>query len=59
MKLKPYPTWVCTGCVSKTKEYIEETISTFHEGRCDVCNTMQSVTEPRDFGYPKFKGHKQ
>lgn len=53
-----YPSEVCRecglaaaeNCHTKTLE-----VSTYHNGRCDVCGRIsQSVTEPRDFGYPDF-----
>lgn len=31
------------------------TLSTYHEGKCDICGQVCSVTEPRDFFYPDFK----
>lgn len=30
-------------------------VSTFHQGRCQVCLEETSVTEPRDFFYPDFE----
>lgn len=29
-------------------------ISTFHEGKCQVCGKNTLVTEPRDYFYPDF-----
>lgn len=60
-KLKPYPIWVCCKCAYKAGAYKSATfsephISTFHTGICDVCGEETEVTEPRDFGYPNFKG---
>lgn len=61
-KLKKYPTWVCSDCgkaglTSKSVDrYMPEEVSTFHKGICGVCGKELSVTQPRDYGYPKFKG---
>lgn len=57
-KLKPYPTWVCLECAYKAGGMFPQgLISTFHKGKCDVCGKSKAVTEPRDYGYPKFGGH--
>jgi hypothetical protein len=50
MKTKDYPSWTCWECGSKhgTKS---PHISTWHYGKCDVCNENNNVTEPRDFGH--------
>ena len=29
--------------------------STYHEGKCDCCGEVKSITEVRDFFYPDFK----
>lgn len=60
--LKPYPTWVCNECgiPASLKQGISLPVSncpTFHIGKCDVCGVKAAVTEPRDYGYPKFEGH--
>lgn len=54
-ELKEYPTWVCQECGEKASKGKQKTISTWHEGKCDVCGETKSVTEPRDFYYPKFQ----
>lgn len=59
-KLKPYPTWVCIECGANAA--IEQhlpvmKVSTFHEGICGICGKTKAVTEPRDYGYPKFEGY--
>lgn len=57
-KLKPYPVWVCDKCALDASEGEKPiSLSTYHAGICDVCTKNKAVTEPRDFGYPKFKGH--
>lgn len=60
-KLKPYPTWICNDCGNKacySQHRHPSLMSTYHIGICDVCGEKTFVTEPRDFGYPKFRGHK-
>jgi len=52
-----YPSWTCRDCAIKAKGKHHGGCSTWHLGACDVCGEEKSVTEPRDFGYPKFKGH--
>ena len=56
---------VCQDCGSKAlkspinKGKTQFSVSTWHEGRCDVCYKERAVTEARDFGYcifPDFKG---
>lgn len=52
-----YPQWVCEDCGKKAakKSYIKQMfVSTWHMDKCDVCGEEKAVTEPRDFGYPKF-----
>jgi len=56
-KLKDYPTWICQECGSKYHTGGGTVISTWHKNKCDVCGKQKYVTEPRDFGYPKFPGH--
>jgi hypothetical protein len=29
-------------------------IATYHDGVCDVCGVLKTVTEPRDYRYPRF-----
>ena len=62
-KLKPYPVWVCHDCgiAAMTKTDLKKRksfIATYHMGICEVCNEKRAVTEPRDYGHPKFKGFK-
>ena len=58
MKDDEYPTWVCYDCaVEAGYQPRSNHVSTFHIGICGVCKQEKSVTEPRDFGYPKFKKH--
>lgn len=58
MRKKKEINWVCIPCgiraakKSKTKIF---SVSTFHMDTCDVCGKYSTVTEPRDFGHPKFE----
>jgi len=47
------PAWVCRECGNNHKagEWFE--FSTWHVGRCGVCNEEKPVTEARDCGYLK------
>lgn len=54
MKKKKYPDWVCFKCGINASNGKSFTVSTYHEGKCDVCGKIKSVTEPRDFYHPKF-----
>lgn len=57
--MSPYPEWVCKDCAYKAGGVSPRgMVSTFHRGKCDVCGEIKSVTEPRDYGYPKFEGYK-
>ena len=55
MTLKNYPVWTCQECAKAHGGSVPAGhICCFHMDICDVCFTWKSVTEPRDFGYPKF-----
>ena len=63
---KKYPTNVCDNCgleanrLTCIKKYGKEpkkakfSLSTYHEGKCDVCGKTKNVTEARDFFCPDF-----
>jgi hypothetical protein len=63
---KTYPLWVCDECgiearnLTHLQKYgnefkqVETRISTYHNGRCDICGRETLITEPRDFGHPDF-----
>jgi len=62
-----YPSWVCVDCGNKARDEMNKggvkhcgraMMSTWHNGKCDVCGETKEVTEPRDFGYPEFVGVK-
>jgi hypothetical protein len=58
---REYPKWICERCGLKYGLKRPLRISTWHvpdkdnaEDACGWCNTnVDSLTEPRDFGYPK------
>lgn len=54
--MKPYPKKICFHCGNKYGKP-RDTASTIHLNKCDVCGETTGVTEPRDFGNPKFPGH--
>lgn len=56
--LKPYPAWVCNDCGGKASGGRQFLISTYHTDTCGVCGEITACTEPRDFYYPKFEGHR-
>ena len=48
----PYPAWICIDCGVKYGRYRSD-CATFHEGECGWCKKQATVTEPRDYGFPK------
>ena len=60
------PDWVCRDCGGQWGLWWDEGnysgpphhFSTFHHGRCGVCNKQTGVTEPRDYGGLKEGWHK-
>ena len=51
-----YPQWICYECGKKHGKRIPS-VATYHMGdKCGWCGRFVSVTEPRDFGYPKAPG---
>ena len=64
MRFKPtenYPVWVCYNCGHNAQPDPHKiaSLSTWHMNTCDVCGKFESVTQPRDFGYPDFKVKKK
>ena len=49
--------WICTQCaITHGAKPFPGHLSTYHTGKCGVCEEEQTVTEPRDFdwrGTPK------
>ena len=59
-KLKPYPTWICDKCGRKAMKEQgirrDNIVATYHIDTCEVCGSERECTDPRDYGYPEFKG---
>lgn len=51
--MKNYPQWVCSTCAIMAGGRSPQ-CATFHNDTCEVCGEFKTVTEPRDYGYPKF-----
>lgn len=54
MKTKHYPSYICADCGEKHCNGLSKLItyaSTFHEGVCDMCGKISSLTQPRDYGH--------
>lgn len=51
-EIDDYPDWICLDCGLKYGKP-RFSVSTYHQGTCDWCGHIKSVTQPRDFGYPK------
>jgi len=53
-----YPSWVCYDC-ARNAGYVcqgmQMQLSTYHMGICDVCNEEKALSEPRNYGYPRFR----
>nr|BDD45137.1 hypothetical protein 23 [bacterium] len=49
-----YPVWTCRDCALKNGGRIVAGVSSMWEGECPVCGEKKWLTEPRDYGYPKF-----
>lgn len=51
MKKEIEPNWVCLECADRRGAKMPTGhIYTSHIGVCGICNTVQRVTQPRDFG---------
>lgn len=50
-----YPGLVCHDCATEAGGRLQDdSPPTWHIGWCNVCGIKKAVTEPRDYGYPKF-----
>ena len=52
-----YPDWICSPCAYNAGGKVKGQIITCHYNICDICNEFTSVSEPRDYGYPKVKSN--
>lgn len=43
------------GFYSNGAHRAKSSLSTFHQGRCDICRRKKVVTEFRDYGYAKYE----
>lgn len=57
---RTYPDWICQKCGNRLGQPIR--LSTWHDGdpndpndKCGWCGSRESLTEPRDFGYPEWR----
>ena len=51
-----YPGWTCHDCaVEAGGMFPPGHVATWHPDICPVCGDTRGVTEPRDYGYPKYK----
>lgn len=57
VRLRKYPDWICYECGTKYGK-IKSLCATYHRELCPVCKKRKSVTQPRDFGYPRIPGFK-
>jgi hypothetical protein len=46
-----YPNWICNACGLRHGRKRAGEGTTWHHGKCDVCQQPATVTEPRDFGH--------
>ena len=54
-----YPKWACLECGKKHGRRTPK-ISSWHYGKCGVCEKNHPVTEPRDFGhFPRWFSEKR
>jgi hypothetical protein len=53
-KKEYFPEKVCSSCAVMAGGKLRTVTATWHEARCDVCGLTKPVTQPRDFGYPRF-----
>lgn len=51
---RAYPSWICIDCGKKYGRWNEMAMATFHHGTCGWCGEEGSITEPRDYGWPRF-----
>ena len=50
-----YPGWICSECAHKNGgRWPEGHLGAFHSDECGWCKETKSVTQPRDYCYPRF-----
>lgn len=56
-QMHSYPSNVCYECARQARgEMPAGVTASMHKGRCDVCRKDAIVADPRDYGWPTFKG---
>jgi hypothetical protein len=51
-----YPTWTCGKCAEEAGgRFPKDHIATYHYNICDVCGQKTTVTQPKDYGYPRYE----
>lgn len=59
MKKAKYPEWICSPCAEQNGGKMPANhLACWHVDECGVCGHIKTVTQPRDFGYPKLKKRK-
>lgn len=53
-KIEIFPAQVCSACAVLAGGRLRTLTATWHEGKCEVCGITKTVTQPRDFGHPRF-----
>ena len=54
-----YPSEICTPCGRKHDRLPSGVhVATYYHGTCAWCGETTLVTEPRDWGYPRYEGSK-
>ena len=58
MKNEEYGVWICAECGYKYGKKVID-YSTYHYDICEYCGKITSVTEIRDWNYPKLPKDKK
>lgn len=55
--MSSYPSYICDECAkSNGGKWPEGHLSTFHRAKCGWCDCICDVANPRNWGYPTYKG---